>query len=101
VNEVLRSAAAAWSSGADVGKWRQVDSASYKYCRLHQQGKYIKIRAFCVRQVCTQCGNLLKNDMWAFVYNRELLLERKVQVLNTVITTNDVPSFAERYRRPG
>jgi hypothetical protein len=43
------------------------------------------MRAFCVRQVCTQCGNLLKNDMWGFVYKRELLLERKVQVLNTVI----------------
>jgi hypothetical protein len=35
---------------------------------------------------CIQCGNLLKLDMWGFVYKRELLLERKVQVLNTVIT---------------
>ncbi|KAJ0136342.1 Uncharacterized protein HZ326_20642 [Fusarium oxysporum f. sp. albedinis] len=69
-NEVLRSTAAAWSSGVQM--WGSGD-----------------------RQVCTQCGNLLKNDMWGFVYKRELLLERKVQVLNTVFS----PSTTAQYKQ--
>jgi hypothetical protein len=55
-----------------------------KYHSLHQSGKYIKTRPFCSGEECTQCENILGLHIWGFVYKRQLFLERKLQVLNTV-----------------
>jgi hypothetical protein len=62
--------------GRESWKWGQTHSTNHKYCRLHQSGKYIEMNAL-------------------YFYKRELFLERKVQLLNTVhVLINAIQHFS-------